>query len=71
MNIVALKGGPERFSQVRTMINLTAEQIHLAKQIDAHVRRYPDTELGTEHLLTTIYDYMDAFKRIMDSKTSV
>jgi hypothetical protein len=53
------------------MIHLTAEPLHLAKLIDAHVRQYPDNPLGTEQLLTTIYDYMAAFKRIMDSTTSV
>lgn len=71
MNVVALTGNGERFWQVSTMINLTAEQIQLAKIIDAHVNQYPDTALGTEHLLPTIYDYMDAFKRIIDSTTSV
>lgn len=71
MNVVALTGNAERFWQVGTMINLSAEQPHLAKLIDTHVRRYPDTDLGTEHLLPTIYDYMEAFKRIIDSTTSV
>ena len=52
-------------------MNLSAEQIHLVKQIDAHVRQYPDTASGNEQLLITIYDYMDAFKRIMKSSTRV
>ncbi|MDH3695059.1 MAG: hypothetical protein OER96_10875 [Gammaproteobacteria bacterium] len=29
-------------------MNLSAEQIHLAKQIDAHVRQSPDTASGNE-----------------------
>lgn len=53
------------------MMNLSAEQLQLAKLIDAHVRRYPDTATGDEQLLRTAYDYMDAFKRIMDSTTTV
>ena len=53
------------------MIDLTAEQIQLATLIDAHVNQYPADATGDEHLLSTIYDYMDAFKRIMDSTTSV
>lgn len=48
-------------------MNLSAEQQQLAKLIDAHVNQYPETELGDEQLLPTIYDYMDAYKRVMDS----
>ena len=51
------------------MMNLSAEQIQLAMLIDAHVSQYPDTDLGDEQLFVTLYDYMDAFKRIMDSAT--
>ncbi len=47
------------------------EQIQLAKLIDAHIDRYPDPTQGTEQLLANTYDYMNAFKRIMDSSTSV
>jgi hypothetical protein len=53
------------------MLNLTAEQIQLASLIDAHVSRYPDTDRGDEQLFVTLYDYMDAFKRILDSATPV
>ncbi len=53
------------------MMNLTAEQIQLATLIDAHVSRYPDTDLGDEQLLITLTDYMDGFKRVMDSATPV
>jgi len=53
------------------MIDLTAEQIQLATMIDAHVNRYPESQLGDEHLLRSTCDYMDAFKRIMDSSTPV
>lgn len=61
----------DSISEVSRMIQLTAEQLQLATLIDAHVNRYPDDVTGDEHLLPTIYDYMDAFKRIMDSTTSV
>ena len=50
-------------------MNLSAEQRQLAMLIDAHVNQYPDTELGDEQLLRTIYDYMDAYKRVMDGST--
>ncbi|MCP4431127.1 MAG: arylsulfatase regulator [Gammaproteobacteria bacterium] len=53
------------------MMDLTAEQIQLATMIDAHVNKYPESQLGDEHLLRSTFDYMDAFKRIMDSSTSV
>lgn len=52
-------------------MNLSAEQRQLAMLIDAHVNQYPDTELGDEQLLRTTYDYMDAFKRVMDSSSRV
>ena len=52
-------------------MNLTAEQIQLATIIDAHVSQFPESQLGDEHLLQSTYDYMDAFKRILDSSTSV
>lgn len=51
-------------------MNLSAEQLHLARLIDAHVCQYPGTATGNEHLLRTSYEYMDAFKRIMDSTTT-
>ena len=51
-------------------MNLSVEQIHLAKLIDTHVRQYPDTVTGDEQLLRSAYDYMDAFRRIMDSATT-
>ena len=51
-------------------MNLSAAQLQLAVLIDAHVNHYLDTELGDEQLLRTIYDYMDAFKRIMDCSTN-
>lgn len=52
-------------------MNLTAEQIQLATIIDTHVSQFPESQLGDEHLLQSTYDYMDAFKRILDSSTSV
>ena len=51
------------------MLNLTAEQIQLASLIDAHVSRYPDTDRGDEPLWVALTDYLDAFKRILDSAT--
>lgn len=61
----------ENCDRICATMNLSAEQIQLATLIDAHVNRYPDTPLGNEQLLRTIYDYMDAFKRIIDSSTRV
>ena len=52
-------------------MNLYAEQIQLVTIINNHVDKYPDTDRGNEQLLTTIYDYMDAFKRVMESTTTV
>ena len=52
------------------MVNISSEQTYLAKLIDDHVNKYPDNDTGNEQLFTTIYDYMDAFKTIMDTSTS-
>tara|TARA_A100001391_G_scaffold201871_2_gene189948 strand:- start:1967 stop:2236 length:270 start_codon:yes stop_codon:yes gene_type:complete len=51
-------------------MNLSAEQVQLAAMIDAHVNRFPDSPTGDEQLLPTTYDYMGAFKRVMDTSTS-
>ncbi len=46
---------------------VTEEQLELVKQIDAHVKQFPENDDGTEQLLTTLYDYMDMFKKLMDT----
>ena len=51
-------------------MNLTAEQRHLAQLIDDHVNKFPVTSVGDEQLLVTVYDYMEAFKMLMDSTTA-
>lgn len=51
------------------IVNIGLEQKQLAKLIDDHVNKYPDNDTGNEHLLTTIYDYMEPFKTIMDTTT--
>ncbi len=71
MNSLTLVVNATRLPEVSRIMNLNAEQIQLAKLIDAHANQYPDTTLGTEQLLANTYDYMDAFKRIIDSTTSV
>lgn len=52
-------------------INLTAEQQQLVVLIDRYANQFPHTDTGEAHLLTNIYDYMDAFKMLMDSTTAV
>ena len=49
------------------MIDLSTEQQHLIKIIDNYVAKFPLSEAGDEQLLRTCYDYMNAFKRVMDS----
>jgi len=53
------------------MIDLTAEQRHLAKIVHDYACRFPLTEGGDAQLLQSCYDYMDAFKRVMDSASKV
>jgi len=49
------------------VIDLSSEQRHLIKRIDDHVAKFPLSEAGDEQLLLTCYDYMEAFKQVMDS----
>ncbi|EGU41185.1 putative arylsulfatase regulatory protein [Vibrio ichthyoenteri ATCC 700023] len=49
----------------------TAEQQQLVQLVDEFGRRYPFTIEGDEQFLVQCYDYMDAFKRVMDSSTKV
>ncbi|EIR1990449.1 hypothetical protein LWN49_003966 [Salmonella enterica] len=53
------------------MIDLTAEQRQLAKIVHDYACRFPLTENGDAQLLQGCYDYMDAFKRVMDSASKV
>ncbi len=71
MNSLALVSNATHISKVGRIMNFNAEQIQLATLINTQVNQYPDTTLGTEQLLTTIYDFMDDFKCIMDSTTGV
>ncbi|EBA7283891.1 arylsulfatase regulator [Salmonella enterica subsp. enterica serovar Urbana] len=53
------------------MIDLTAEQRQLAKIVHDYASRFPQTADGDTQLLQGCYDYMDAFKRVMDSSSKV
>ena len=53
------------------MINLTTEQRQLAKIVHDYASRFPLTEDGDAQLLQGCYDYMEAFKRVMDSTSKV
>ncbi|TPW39324.1 arylsulfatase regulator [Serratia sp. SRS-8-S-2018] len=53
------------------MIDLTAEQQQLAKIVHDYACRFPLTENGDAQFLQGCYDYMDAFKRVMDSASKV
>ena len=50
-------------------IDLSVEQQHMIKIIEDYVVKFPFSEEGDEQLLGTCYDYMDAFKRVMDSSS--
>ncbi len=53
-----------------TSIELTPEQLQMIKIIDDYAIRFPYTETGDAELLQSCYDYMEAFKRVMDTTTS-
>jgi len=48
-------------------MNINPEIITLVKKIDNHVNTFPETDKGLEHLMISLYDYMESFKMIMDS----
>ncbi len=48
---------------------LTPEQLHLATLIDDHVNQVVIAGGDDEALLVSMYDYKDAFKRLMDTST--
>ncbi|MBT6456028.1 MAG: arylsulfatase regulator [Gammaproteobacteria bacterium] len=49
------------------MISLTLEQQQMVKIIDDHASKFSFSEVGNEQLLQTCYDYMAAFKQVIDS----
>lgn len=49
------------------MIDLTAGQRQLAKIVHDYASQFPPTEKGDAQLLQGCYDYMEAFRRMMDS----
>lgn len=57
-----------RFWDIRLMA-LTTEHMHLASMIHNHVQTIKAQGGGDEGLLHSLYDYMGAFKRIMDTTT--
>jgi len=52
-------------------MNIDDHLLQLVKRIDNHVNTFPDSESGNTQLLTTLYDYMEPFKQVMDSTSSV
>ncbi|MGL5389103.1 MAG: arylsulfatase regulator [Serratia sp. (in: enterobacteria)] len=53
------------------MIDLTVEQQQLAKIVHDYGCRFPTTENGDSQLLQGCYDYMEAFKQVLDSSSKV
>jgi hypothetical protein len=51
-------------------MDISTEQLNLVKKIHEHVSQFPDNEMGNTQLLATDFDYMESFKRVMDSTTS-
>jgi hypothetical protein len=50
-----------------SLISLTLEQQQMVKIIDDHASKFSFSEVGNEQLLQTCYDYMAAFKQVIDS----
>jgi hypothetical protein len=52
-------------------IELNPEQHQMVKIIHDHAVRFPLNETGDAQLLQACYDYMDAFKRVMDNTSPI
>lgn len=52
-------------------IELNPEQLQMVKIVHDHALRFPPNETGDAQLLQTCYDYMNAFKRVMDSTSRI
>jgi len=52
-------------------IDLNPEQLQFVTIIHDHALRFPFNKSGDADLLQSCYDYMDAFKRVMDSTSRV
>ena len=52
-------------------VELSPEQLQIVKIIHDHALRFPLNESGDAELLQSCYDYMDAFKRVMDSASRI
>ncbi|WP_447873212.1 arylsulfatase regulator [Serratia fonticola] len=53
------------------MLDLTAEQQHLAKIVHDYACQFLLTEHGDAQLLQGCYDYMEAFKQVIDGTSKV
>lgn len=54
-----------------SVVGLSAEQLQMVIIIDHYALGFPPGEDGEAQLLQGCYDYMEAFKRVMDSATKV
>lgn len=54
-----------------SVIKLNAEQIQMVEIINNYAARFPHYENGDALLLQNCYDYMDAFKQVMDTTSRV
>ncbi len=52
-----------------SVIDLSLDQQHLIQLIENYVAQFPLPQEGGDQLLSRCYDYMDAFKRVMDSSS--
>jgi hypothetical protein len=48
-------------------LGLSAEQQQFVTSINNYANQFPVSEAGEEKMLESCYDYMEVFKRIMDS----
>nr|WP_255872195.1 MULTISPECIES: hypothetical protein [Pseudomonas syringae group genomosp. 2] len=58
-------------SSGKKMLDLSAEQHQLAKTVHDYASRFPSTESGDSQLLQGCYDYMNAFKQVLDSSSKI
>lgn len=54
-----------------SVVSLTAEQLQMVEIVHDYAIRFPLGEVGDAQLLQNSYDYMDAFKRVIDSTSKI
>ena len=54
-----------------TTLEISCQYRQIAKNIDEHVNKYPDSDIGDESLLRNLFELMIPFKTVIDNCNNV